>query len=1097
MRALTLNGDNLPFIPPFNRRGEKTYSIISLTLLILILSVIPLTAQEATFPRYPAVSPDGEHIAFGYAGDIWTVPIAGGRAYRLTVHEGYEHTPRWSPDGNWIAFSGNRDGDDDVYVIPSDGGQARRLTFFNSDDKVCDWRHDNSSIIFSSRRDDRYPDYAMLYTVPIDGGTPTPFIEPFGHSATVSNDGKQILYTRKGMHWWRKHYRGSGKAEIWLYNMDKDSHIAITDTANYMLGDDFRTASSMWALWGSNRAIYVVSDSDGTFNLWKKKLDSWTQITHYVDDGIRFPSISKDGLVIAYEQGLDIFIIDNGEEPRKLNIIAPLDDPNLQIKTVHFNDKAGKVEFSTDEKQIFFDVRGELFASRIVGDDDKAARGRANSISGNDPARDHDFTVSPGGDSIIFVSDRDGSKDLYLAYSDDSETTELSKSFHIKLERLTSSEDDDHNPQWSPDGDRIAFIRGKGDIYIISLKDKKEKLLLSGWSMLQYQWSPDGKWIAYAREDDDYNSDVFIIPSDGGKSINVSRHPDEDDHPVWSPDGKKLGFRSRRRQNNWDIYYVYLSLTDHQKKEADWAEEQRGKDDKSDKDDKKDKKKKKKEPELVIVTIDTTDIYRRIRTVTHLSGEEGSFTISPDGETFVFTSDHEQKRDLYSIKWNGKDLKRLTEGGINPRSISFDPKGKRIRYLTNNGRVKSKPLKGSKAKSHPFDAYVKVDVLAEREQKFDELWRTLNDQFYDGDFHGQDWNQLYHKYRHMIDKASCEVDFGDIVNMMFGELNASHMGYRPIPYGKSHKVGRLGLTFDNGFDGKGFLVIDVLLYSPCALEESKIEIGERLLSINGILLDETANLHQLLDNQENQPVELLVADRKGKKERRVIVKPMGSYRHGWLSYDRWVKGRRAMVEEMSDRKLGYLHVRGMGDPSLARFEAQLFSVANGKEGLVIDVRYNGGGWITDQLLAMLQVKRHGVTYPRDGGPGYPQGRLPLYSWTKPIIVLCNEHSFSNAEIFSHAIKTLGRGTLVGVPTPGGVISTGGNRLVDDSGFRIPLRGWYTGTGLDKDSTRNMEGNGAVPDIIVPLKPGQMASGDDKQLETAISELLIQLETENE
>ncbi|MDP8228844.1 MAG: S41 family peptidase, partial [Candidatus Electryoneaceae bacterium] len=258
-------------------------------------------------------------------------------------------------------------------------------------------------------------------------------------------------------------------------------------------------------------------------------------------------------------------------------------------------------------------------------------------------------------------------------------------------------------------------------------------------------------------------------------------------------------------------------------------------------------------------------------------------------------------------------------------------------------------------------------------------------------------------------------------------------------------------------------------------------------------LNAGVNLHRLLNDQVNQRVDLLVANNRGRNERRLIVRPVNRWTQGYLRYDEWVKGRRATVDSLSDGRLGYLHVKGMGDRSLARFEAQLYSVASGRDGLVIDVRYNGGGWTTDYLLAMLQVRRHAVTYPRDGGPGYPHSRLPLYAWTKPIIVLCNEHSFSNAEIFSHAVKTLERGTLVGVPTPGGVISTSGQGLLDGSGYRIPLRGWYAGSELERDSDRNMEGNGAVPDIIVPLEPGQMTSGNDGQLGVAVEELMRQLD----
>ncbi len=1090
-----------PFTPLFTGRGGANCRTILFVLLLLLFINQTIVAQEATFPRYPAVSPNGENIAFNYAGDIWTVSTEGGRAYRLTVHSAYDHTPRWSPDGNWIAFSANREGDDDVYVIPSLGGQTTRLTYLDTDDKVCDWSSDSQYIIFSSRRDHRYPDFPMLYRVPIDGGTPTTVMDAFGHSATVSSDGSEMLYVRNGMQWWRKHYRGSKAAEVWKYRFDSGEQIAITDTINYTSGNEFRRSSSLWTMWGYDGALFVVSDRDGTFNLWERQSDQWTQITHYENSGVRFPSISRDGRVIAYEQGLNISVIEENGTPRLLEIIAPLDNPNQSVETVHYSDKANQVEFSSDEKQMFFDVRGELFAGRIVSEDDEEARGRANSISGNNPARDHDFTVSPGGDSLIFVSDRNGSKDLFLAYSDDPNTTELSRSFHIKVVELVTSSEEEQSPKWSPDGQNIAFIRGKGDLYIYDLMKKSERQLLSGWSLLQYEWSPDGKWIAYAREDNEYNSDVFVILSAGGESVNVSRHPDEDEFPVWSKDGKKLGFRSRRRQNNWDIYSVFLQWEDHQKNEADWAEEIRVKSSKKrdDEDDDKGKKKEKKEdkPELVEVIIDTTDIYRRVKSVTNLAGDEGQLAISPDGKTFVFTSDHEQKRDLYAISWNGKDIKRLTEGGVNPHSFSFDKKGKSVRYLDNSGHIKSVPVEGGKVKGHPFDAYLIVNSSAERQQKFDEIWRTLNDRFYDANFHGQNWDKIGVEYGEMIKKASCEKDFGDIINMMFGELNASHMGYRSPYSNNGHTTGHLGLDYDPTDDGPGLLISKVIPYGPATRDISQVKVGERILTINGVVIEKDVNIYKLLDNQVDQPVELIVANAKGKKERRVSIRPMNSRSHGWLRYDEWVKDRRAMVDSMSDGKLGYLHIRGMGDPSLARFEAQLYSVANGKDGLVIDVRYNGGGWTTDYLLSMLQVKRHAVTYPRDGGAGYPQSRLPLYSWVKPIIVLCNEHSFSNAEIFSHAIKTLERGSLVGVPTPGGVISTGGNGLIDGSGFRIPLRGWYAGTTAEPDPVRNMEGNGAVPDIIVPMQPGQMAAGKDIQLERAVIELINQSEIRDE
>ena len=1026
------------------------------------------------------------------------VPTMGDITFRLTVSPAYEHSPHWSPDGKWIAFSANREGNDDVYIIPSEGGQSQQLTYHESDDQVCDWTINSRAVIFSSRRDDRYADLSMLYMVPFTGGTPVPIMEEYGTEAAFSPDVGKLLYTTNGTPWWRRHYRGSGSPQVWLYDPETGQHLAVTDTSRLETGEDYLRPPSRSPMWGRNGAMYVVSEPEGTPNIYKRETDgSWKPVTNYSGDGVRSPSISRDGRVIAYEYGLGIYIIEGEGEPRSLRIVAPLDVPEMTTQQILYKDSAERLAFTPDGRQMFIEVRGEVFAGRIVGDEDENARGRANPVSGDNPARDGDFTVSPGGDSLIFISDRSGNRDLYLAFSSDPDTPELARAFSFKVERITNNPADEHSPQWSPDGNRVAYIRGKGDLVIRELETGKVQVLVSGWSMEQYAWSPDSKWIAYAREDDNYNSDMFIIPADGGNPVNVSRHPDEDDFPVWSEDGRKLAFRSRREKNELNLHMVFLRLEDHYKTSADWAEEDREKKSsgKDGKDEDKDKKNKKDEEIKLEVVIDTTEIYRRIRLVTGLAEEEkGQFAISPDGRKYAYVSDHQGDRDLYLMDGRSKDITRLTKGGENPRFISFAEDGKRVRFLAGPGRIKSVNTEGKKGENHPFEARVNVQWKAERQQKFDEIWRTLNDRFYDSDFHGHDWRATGDKYRSMIDAASCEHDFGDLVKMMFGEINSSHMGYWSPSFGHNYATGRLGLDFDFADEGIGLLVKHILPHSPCARVEEPVKVGERLVAVNGVKLEAGVNLHGLLQDQVNQRVELLITDGKGKNERRIIVRPVGARMHGWLRYDEWVSDKRVMVDSLSEGRLGYLHLRGMGDPSLSRFEAQLFSLAEGKDGLVIDVRYNGGGWTTDYVLAMLQAKRHAVTFPRDGGSGYPQGRLPLYSWTKPIVVLCNERSFSNAEIFSHSIQTLERGKLVGVPTPGGVISTSGMGLLDGSGFNIPLRGWYRGTEPVRDSKRCLEGNGAVPDRIITLTPEQIATGDGRQLNGAVEELLQELNT---
>jgi len=1087
------------------------------TTILLIVSTMAIAENEANFPRHPTLSPDGSELAFSYGGDIWKVSTTGGEAALLTTNPAYDHSPRWSPNGKWIAFNSKRNGDNDLYIVPAIGGNSKRLTFSERDDGICSWTPDSKSIIFSSRRYQRYPNYRLIYKIPSGGGTPQLVIDNFADKGMYSPNQDKILYTRNGVRWWRKGYRGSGAGTVWMYDFNTKEHTNLSSVKrrNYEIplrdmdmknsgaewvqqsyGASYQHYQADWALWGKDNSIYVVAEWDGTFNLYRQRNNDnkWTQITYFTEDGVRFPTISNNGELIAFERGTDIYTLVDDSIITRINIIAPLETRHRLDERIEYKDKAGRVSFTSDGNQMIVELRGEIFASWVTDKKFKSARGEANSLTRNNSARDGDFSLSPGGDSLVFVSDRDGNKNLYLTFSENQKLPELARARNISTIKLTNSNHDDHSPRWSPDGKSVAFIRGKGDLIIYNIKKGVERKLLSGWSLKHHTWSPDSKWLAFSRDDNDYNTDIFVISVKDGTTTNISRHPDEDEFPVWSDDGKKLGFRSRRRANNWDIYFVFLTEVDHFKGQTDRIEEDFYKsllEEDDDKDEKKKKKKRKNDRNLEInVVIDTLDIHRRIRSVTGLSGNEGILDISPDCEKFAFLSDHEGENDIYMTDWTGKDLNRLTEGGTSPRWFKFDPNGDNIRYLTSSGVVKSVNIDKAKVKSIPFTAVLHVDHVKERLQKFNEMWRWLDDRYYDAEFHGVDWQSLHDKYELLIPMASTEEDFGDIANMMIGELNSSHSGYRSPRKQSQHSVGHIGLDFDFEADGEGLLISHVLKNGSCDRNGVHLNVRDRLLAINGTSITDQVNINELLDYTVNKKVELTV-EIKGKQST-VMVRAQSHGTIGRIRYEDWVKVRRAIVDSISEYNLGYLHIRGMGEGSMARFESELFSVAEGKDALVIDVRYNGGGWTTDFLLAMLQVKRHAVTFPRDGGPGYPQGRLPLYSWVKPIIVLCNEHSFSNAEIFSHAIKTLGRGTLVGVPTPGGVISTGWHGLLDGSGFRVPLRGWYTGTDPIRNSHRNMEGNGALPNIFVPMFPGQMAMGDDVQLSVAVKELLEQL-----
>ncbi|MFQ5507363.1 MAG: S41 family peptidase, partial [Planctomycetota bacterium] len=366
---------------------------------------------------------------------------------------------------------------------------------------------------------------------------------------------------------------------------------------------------------------------------------------------------------------------------------------------------------------------------------------------------------------------------------------------------------------------------------------------------------------------------------------------------------------------------------------------------------------------------------------------------------------------------------------------------------------------------------------------FDQAWRAMRDRFYDGNFNNRDWNAVRAKYRPAAAECLGASEFSELVNMMLGELNASHMGHRggsdPLPgFSRENSWSpvtyKLGLRFADR--GEGLRVTSVIPKSPCALARSLVRPGETLLAIDGQRVDRNSDLDALLTLDQVRDLELRVRDASG-KERKVTVRPVASV--SGLLYDEWVENSRKKVEELSDGKLGYLHIRGMNISSFRQLEEDLFDAGHGKEGLIIDVRFNGGGSTTDHVLTALTQPRHAITVSRGSGEGYPQDRKVYASWSKPIILMCNENSFSNAEILSHAIKQLGRGRLVGMRTAGGVISTGSVRLIDGSSVRMPTRGWYLVT-----TGEDMELNGCEPHIALWNPPG----GPDRQLEAAVQAL---------
>ncbi len=1053
-------------------------SLLAFTFSLTL--TIPIFAAEAPLPRHPAPSPDGSQIAFSWQGDLWLVPAAGGAARRITANPADERHPVWSRDGRLIAFSSDRHGNPDVFVMPTDGSEApTRVTFASVTDIPYDFTPDGHAVLFTSNRAMGIRWMPQLWTVPVIGGTPAMFQNAFAEQAAFSPGGASLAMVRGASKWTRRGYHGPAARELWLATGDDDYHRLTSYD-----GDDDNPS------WIDGHSLAFLSSRNGRKNIFRFNLVSSeaTELTNHTGSGVRFPQASADGSIIAYEFENAIWTVSpDGAAPTRLSIQVPADQLVNPIQRRTEGSGASDLAVSPDGTLAAFVIHGDIFVTDIVDEDDQEIATPPTVQVTDTPESEKEPSWSPDGERLVYSGSRDGNLDLFEVTRAD-ETLGWTDNFVFNSSPLVQGPDNEQDAQFSPDGSRFAFVRGKGELVVADADGDNEIVLHSHFYPPTYSWSPDGRWIAFASEDQNANSEIYIIPSTGGDPYNVSRHPDFDEDPVWSPDGKRLVWSSHRHDNDYDVWGVWLTEADHQRTPAGWLKVWNSKDAAGEEDDdaESDDGDEDAAPEPPEVKIDFDDLWRRTVKLTTLNGDEFPVVVGPDGKRIFFVGQAEDETDLFSIRFDGDDLERLTEGDTNPESVQLIDE-ETLFYLNGDGVIKRVSTDGTAGDPVPFNARYQVDLVVERGVVFDEAWSVLNEHFYDPDFHGADWDAVAVTYRPWAIEASTDADFADVLNLMLGELNASHMGYYPTGRGAGtpgDQTGWIGAVFDPIAGGPGLLVSEVLLDSPAANAEVGITAGERLLTVKGRELTPETNVYDLFVDTIETRVPATVQETDGGR-RLVILQPISFSELDQLRYEEWVRQRRRLVEDWSDGRLGYLHIQGMNAPSFEVFERDLFAAADGKEGLIIDVRSNGGGWTTDYLMAVLTVQRHAYTLPRDGDPSvksYPTSeRLPVAAFTGPAAALCNEDSYSNAEIFSWAFQTLGRGPLVGSPTFGAVISTGGTTLINGAWVRLPGRGWYVaGSGI------NMEHHGAQPDVVVWQPPVEDSSATvDTQLETAV------------
>ena len=1097
-------------------------TLLSLLFVIAIGTHALADSQIRLIDSY-SLSPDGKQLVFSWLGDIWVASSDGGSAKRLTSDDANDSNPHFSPDGTQIGFNSSRDGSNQVYVMPTNGGVPKRLTYHSEGCSLVQWSNGGESMIVSAQRDHYWRRGSRYFEIEVKE---RPFenllFNAYGSEAHLSSDNNRMLYTREGVAWWRKGYHGSQAGQVWMYDREKGEHKKLCD----------HESGCRWPLWAADKnEIYYVSQKSGSFNLWKMNLQSGDdqQLTSFDDDSVVLPCVSGDGKTIVFRHLFDLYKFQPGkdEKPTKIELTYTGDQIRDPIVREMLS-SADAVSFSNDGLEIAFIAGGDVWVM------DTELKEPKQITKTSEYEREPLF--SPDGKQILYISDEDGQSDIWSASRGD-EDKYWWQNDEFNLKRLTEDSELETNTIFSPTGELVAFTRGRGDLWLMKPDGSDPRRVFESWNQADYDWSPDGKWLVYSQSDNDFNSDIYILPIDGSREpFNLSMHPDNDRGPVWSPDGKMIAFTGRQVGTETDIYYVYLQKKQEETTSRDKAlekalekmkkgrpskpgsgkkepgkpdeekEESKGgsdqpprpktddKEGKEEADDKKESedKDKKKVPE---VKIDFDDIVERIRRVSISDSSEGGLFWSPDSKKLAFRTSIDGRRGIYTLEIGESNTpKFLTATNISV--TDWLAKGNQIvGHVSGTPTALAVSQSGSvRPSSYSFSVRHMHDQREKFEAAFDLCWREMRDTFYDGNMNNKNWNAIRRKYRDQAREAINTGAFSDVVNMMLGELNASHMGFFGGRGGGRRGRGgggndswrnttaHFGLRYDSDFKGPGLKVKDVIFDSPAWQQRSRVNVGDIILSIDGTDVDPAMELTEVLNGPLDRDIELKVKDAEG-ETRTVSIRPISYGRARSLLYDQWIRDNRQMVDEASGGKFGYIHIQAMNMGSFYQFERDLYAAGHGKDGLIIDVRENGGGSTADHVLTALTQPVHAITVPRGGGPGYPQDRKIYASWYKPVVIMCNQNSFSNAEILSHAVKTLDRGKLVGVPTAGGVISTGGTSILDIGFIRKPFRAWY----LLNDG-EDMELNGAVPHHIVWPHPGDMPNGKDEQLVKAVEVL---------
>jgi tricorn protease len=999
-------------------------------MTILLLAALALPA-EVTDPRYPSVSPDASSVVFCWRGDVWEASSSGGLMRCLTPCTSYESFPSWSPDGTKIAFTSDRTGGGDVYVMPAGGGEAERLTWHGGYDQVMGWSPGSDSVYF---RSDREAGAGWLYSVACSGGTSRCILRATLESFCRTPAG--IAVDRGFTPWWRRHYSGSASRDVW--SVEGEEWTPLVDSP----------ADERWPLWSCQGLLYVAEGASGDAGFWLLGEGGSAMAMTDLAGDVTFPSITPDGALIVFEcdGGLWKAVLP-GWQVSRLDLSASADNPFPLVVETGAGTFTDGYSTLSDTGQIAVVGEGEVFCGRLSDGSIQEVHRLTRT-----PGRESSPAWSPDGTRLAFTSEWDGRSGLFLteaAPADTGFTTfHMPGASEVDLPVLSATD-----PRWSPDGTRLSYLDEEERLHVLDISTMSDQLVCDVKGIIHHSWSPDGRWLAFSVPDLAHREDVFVVRSGGGDPVNVSRHPNDDFQPFWPADGRRLVFASRTDEGQYSIRQAWLTREDFGA-DADRREDLLD------------------EP-VPEVRIEFDGLQRRTETLCTVEAYYDFYGASPDGRTFAFRAyDPEGGSDLWTVDWKGEGLERLTFSDEEPTEIGITGEGT-IYFLGAGDILRSITASGGPAGVLTWSTRTDWSTPERQMQKFDECWRLLRDGFYDPAMHGFDWNEIRERYRTRAAACLLNEDFNDVVSRMLGELSASHLGiYGPWSWSAGVPTGELGMIPDYSWDGPGIRVDSIIPWSPADLPDSRLQPGDLILSIDGVEVGPDVDFYQPLAGTAGEETVLQVRRAGGTFE--MTVTPISACELYELSYEAWIERNRRQVSSLTDDRIGYLHIPSMNSEGVGGFLRDLFAEGIDREGMIIDIRDNGGGSTHDQILRELSRPEYLVSRGRSGRVTVE----PLGVWQKPIVLLINERCYSDAEIFPAGWKALGIGPVVGNTTYGAVIGTNDVDLVDGTGFRIPSEGWFTLEGVD------LENSGVRPDVLVIEMPADFGAGVDRQLEEA-------------